>query len=101
MERGANPDRKNARASDFSAWRSAYGNWEAACACLPRRDAGRRSRSACPARRQRKKRMTKILIADDHGIVRTGLRLLFERVSDMEVVGEAAEGRQAVRMAKE
>ena len=43
----------------------------------------------------------KILIADDHGIVRTGLRLLFERFKDMEVVGEATDGRQAVRLAKE
>jgi len=43
----------------------------------------------------------KILIADDHGIVRTGLRLLFERFKDMEVVGEAIDGRQAVRLAKE
>jgi DNA-binding NarL/FixJ family response regulator len=45
--------------------------------------------------------MIKILIADDHGIVRTGLRLLFERISDMEVVGEATDGREAVRLTKE
>jgi len=43
----------------------------------------------------------KILIADDHGIVRTGLRLLFERIPDMEVAAEATNGRQAVRLAKE
>jgi len=43
----------------------------------------------------------KILIADDHGIVRTGLRLLFERIPDMEVAAEATDGRQAVRLAKE
>lgn len=43
----------------------------------------------------------KVLIADDHGIVRTGLRLLFERLPDMEVVGEATDGRQAVAMAKQ
>jgi DNA-binding NarL/FixJ family response regulator len=45
--------------------------------------------------------MIKILIADDHGIVRTGLKLLFERVTDMAVVGEAADGREAVRLAAE
>lgn len=45
--------------------------------------------------------MIRILIADDHGIVRTGLKLLLERVDDMEVVGEAADGRDAVRQAKE
>jgi two-component system, NarL family, response regulator NreC len=45
--------------------------------------------------------LIKILIADDHGIVRTGLKLLLERVPDMEVAGEAADGREAVRLAKE
>lgn len=40
-------------------------------------------------------------MADDHGIVRTGLRLLFERIPDLEVIGEATDGRQAVRLAKE
>jgi RNA polymerase sigma factor (sigma-70 family) len=43
----------------------------------------------------------RILIADDHGIVRTGLRLQLERVEDFEVIGEAADGREAVRIAKE
>ena len=45
--------------------------------------------------------MIRILIADDHGIVRTGLKLLLERVEDMQVIGEAADGREAVRLAKE
>lgn len=45
--------------------------------------------------------MIKVLIADDHGIVRTGLRLLFERIPDMEVIGEAVDGRQAVTLAKQ
>jgi DNA-binding NarL/FixJ family response regulator len=44
--------------------------------------------------------MIKVLLADDHGIVRTGLRLLFERIPDMEVIGEAEDGRQAVAAAK-
>ena len=43
----------------------------------------------------------RILIADDHGIVRKGLRLQLEQHSDFEVVGEATEGREAVRMADE
>lgn len=42
----------------------------------------------------------RILIADDHGIVRTGLRLQLERNEEFEVVGEAADGREAVRMAE-
>jgi two-component system response regulator NreC len=45
--------------------------------------------------------MLRILIADDHGIVRTGLKLLLEKVSDMEVVGEATDGYEAVRLARE
>src|SRR6185436_1064826 len=44
---------------------------------------------------------TRILIADDHGIVRKGLRLQLEQNGAFEVVGEATEGRAAVRMAEE
>jgi two-component system, NarL family, response regulator NreC len=43
----------------------------------------------------------RILIADDHGIVRKGLRLQLEQNKAFEVVGEATEGREAVRMAEE
>jgi two-component system response regulator NreC len=43
----------------------------------------------------------RILIADDHGIVRKGLRLQLEQHSNFEVIGEATEGREAVRMAEE
>jgi two-component system, NarL family, response regulator NreC len=38
----------------------------------------------------------KILIADDHGIVRRGLRSLLERQNEFEVVGEANDGKEAV-----
>src|SRR6201996_3793531 len=44
---------------------------------------------------------TKILIADDHGVVRKGLRLLLEQYAEIEVIGEAANGRDAVRLAAE
>jgi DNA-binding NarL/FixJ family response regulator len=37
-----------------------------------------------------------IVIADDHGLFRDGLRLLLERESDLHVVGEAADGDQAL-----
>lgn len=43
----------------------------------------------------------RILIADDHGIVRTGLRLQLERNDQFEVVAEAADGHEAVRLAEE
>jgi len=41
----------------------------------------------------------RILIADDHGIVRSGLRLLLERQPDMDVVAEAGDGVEAVEIA--
>jgi DNA-binding NarL/FixJ family response regulator len=37
----------------------------------------------------------RVLIADDHGIVRSGLRLLLEREPDIEVVAEASDGVEA------
>jgi DNA-binding NarL/FixJ family response regulator len=43
----------------------------------------------------------RVLLADDHGIVRKGLRFLLERQADMEIVGEAGDGREAVKMAEE
>jgi DNA-binding NarL/FixJ family response regulator len=42
----------------------------------------------------------RILLADDHGIVRKGLRSLLDRQAGMEVVGESADGREAVRLAE-
>src|SRR5204863_9627442 len=43
----------------------------------------------------------RILIADDHGIVRKGLRLQLEQNEAFEIVGEAAEGSEAVRLSEE
>lgn len=44
--------------------------------------------------------MTRVLIADDHTLVRQGIRLLLEREPDIEVVAEADDGTAAVEMAK-
>jgi DNA-binding NarL/FixJ family response regulator len=41
----------------------------------------------------------RVAVADDHPVVRDGLRLLFASLADMELVGEAATGRDAVRVA--
>ncbi len=41
----------------------------------------------------------RILIADDHGIVRGGLRLLIERQPDMQVIAEAEDGVEAFERA--
>jgi DNA-binding NarL/FixJ family response regulator len=45
-------------------------------------------------------RKIRILIADDHKLMRSGLRLLIEQQSDLSVVGEASDGREAVSSAR-
>ena len=44
---------------------------------------------------------TRILITDDHGVVRQGLRMFLSLEPELEVVGEAANGREALSMARE
>lgn len=43
--------------------------------------------------------MLRILVADDHGIVRSGIRMLIERQPGMRVVAEAGDGAEAVALA--
>lgn len=40
----------------------------------------------------------RVLLADDHGIVRRGMKALLENESDIEVAGEAADGREALKL---
>jgi two-component system response regulator NreC len=42
--------------------------------------------------------VVRIVLADDHTVMRNGLRLLLERQPNLQVVGEAADGRQAVAL---
>jgi DNA-binding NarL/FixJ family response regulator len=42
----------------------------------------------------------RIVLADDHVVVRNGLRLILEQQPDFEVVGEASDGREVVRLAE-
>jgi two-component system response regulator NreC len=44
-------------------------------------------------------RIIRVIIADDHPIIRSGLRQLLMRQPDIEVAGEAADGAEAVRLA--
>ncbi|OGO45683.1 MAG: DNA-binding response regulator [Chloroflexi bacterium RBG_16_63_12] len=43
---------------------------------------------------------TRILLADDHAVLRSGLRLLLEAQPDLKVVGEAGNGREALALAQ-
>ncbi len=43
----------------------------------------------------------RVLLADDHGVVRKGLRYLLQKSPDVTIVGEACDGREAVTMAEE
>jgi two-component system response regulator NreC len=45
-------------------------------------------------------RKIRILLADDHQLMRSGVRLMLEREPDLSVVGEASDGREAVSLAK-
>jgi two-component system, NarL family, nitrate/nitrite response regulator NarL len=49
----------------------------------------------------RRPQPTRILIADDHPIFRDGLRRLLETEPDLKVIGEACDGAEAVRLAKQ
>ena len=45
-------------------------------------------------------RSIRIVLADDHHLVRAGLRALIERIPGLEVVGEAEDGRQVIQLAE-
>lgn len=45
--------------------------------------------------------MIKILVADDHGLVRSGIRSLLEEVDDIKIVAEAKSGEEAVRLTQQ
>jgi len=45
--------------------------------------------------------VTRVLIADDHSVVRQGLRMFLALDPDLEVVAEAADGAEAVRLARQ
>jgi len=43
--------------------------------------------------------MIRVILADDHSVMRRGLRLILEQQADFEVLGEARDGREAVNLA--
>ncbi|MFQ5344027.1 MAG: response regulator transcription factor [Anaerolineae bacterium] len=42
--------------------------------------------------------MIRVILADDHHLIRNGIRALLEKAEDIEVVGEAADGLEAVEL---
>jgi DNA-binding NarL/FixJ family response regulator len=44
---------------------------------------------------------TRILLSDDHAVLRSGLRLLLDAQTDLKVAGEASDGREALRLVDE
>src|SRR6202047_5228859 len=54
-----------------------------------------------PAGRCRQGPMIRVLLADDHAMVRKGFRLILESQPDMQIVGEAGNGREAVELAEQ
>src|SRR5207245_6447097 len=59
-----------------------------------RRDGDRGDAAGDPA-------VIRVLIVDDHTVVRQGLRFLLQQESDIEVVGEAADGNEAIEAVRE
>ena len=45
-------------------------------------------------------RRIRVLLADDHSVVRKGLRLQLQQGDQFEIVGEASDGREAVQLAE-
>src|SRR4029079_12764281 len=63
-----------------------------------RRRVARARRPAMP-RRRRRSLMTTVLLVDDQALLRMGFRLVIESEPDLEVVGEASDGRSALQQA--
>src|SRR5512140_1585894 len=63
-------------------------------------EAGCALKSRCRPARRHMSRKIRILLADDHGVVRQGFRMILGAQPDMEITGEAADGREAVEMAE-
>ena len=57
--------------------------------------------TGAPAATEEKSKMIRVVLADDHPIVRDGLRKLLSLEEDIEVVGEAADGREVLQVVQD
>src|SRR6185369_5147476 len=78
---------------------------EGECRSSPTRDTVRASKSQFPRKdmplMEMKSGKVRILLADDHTIFRDGLRKLLEAEPDLEIVGEAGDGADAINMVQQ
>src|SRR5207248_11544652 len=74
--------------------------WAAGSCYNPLRGRGRASPRSCPWTRRAGTGMLTLLLADDHKIVRQGLKALLEAEADFRLVGEASNGLEALRHAE-
>ena len=63
----------------------------------PRPGGGFRVWARLPRRPWRERRAIRVLVADDQALMRTGFRMILDAQDDIEVVGEAIDGRDAIR----
>src|SRR5579862_9834242 len=61
---------------------------------------GRALKSSCHWRQHKEMRKHTVLLADDHAVVRKGLRFLLDQSGEAQVIGEASDGREAVALAQ-
>ena len=47
---------------------------------------------------QEDRKVIRVILADDHKVVRAGIRIFLEQQADIQVVGEASDGRQAIQL---
>src|SRR4029079_10548629 len=88
---------RSARASAWSGSRSGSGRYGGTSPSIRGREPAPPSRSTSRCRRGRKARM-RVLLADDHGIVRRGMSSLLETEPGVEMVAEAADGAECLRL---
>src|SRR2546422_6164868 len=74
-------------------WRNGRTSWAGSCGSIPRRKRGPAYLLRC-----RLAESIRVLIVDDHPVVRQGLRAFLEARNGVEVVGEAGDGAEALRI---
>ena len=93
------PARRTLRATDWSEWRN--GPACSAAAFVPARTDRGGWTVAAVFPTEGAVTVISVLVADDQEIVRTGLTMILDAQPDIEVIGEAADGREAVELARQ